>query len=172
MSYRHGPHNSPRGMTGAWWRQSLWRCIRRQSERMLPVPRTRCWPRGIKPMPQADRPSRRVPHEVPVSVCLVVHNEGQVIERCMRSLAGLEAEIVVVHDGPCTDDTLDIARRYNARVFVRPFAGHSEHHRPFAYQRARGEWLPNVDAGEFLSPEMAAVRPELRSRWGMAGSGF
>jgi hypothetical protein len=49
-------------------------------------------------------------------------------------------------------------------VFVRPFVGHAEHHRVFAYQQARGEWLLAVDADEFLSAEMAAALPALMAR--------
>jgi glycosyltransferase involved in cell wall biosynthesis len=93
-----------------------------------------------------------------------VHNEEALVERCLRSLAGLDAEIVVVHDGPCSDHTLEIARRYTQCVFERPFAGHAEGHRVFAYQQARGEWLLALDADEFLSPGMAAVLPELMAR--------
>jgi glycosyltransferase involved in cell wall biosynthesis len=99
-----------------------------------------------------------------LSVCLVVHNEEAIVERCLRSLAGLDAEILVVHDGPCSDRTLDIARRYTERIFVRPFVGHAERHRPFVYAQARGEWLLGIDADEFLSPEMAAALPELMAR--------
>jgi hypothetical protein len=121
--------------------------------------------------PDKSRDHRRVGGP-PLSACLVVQNEGPVVERCLRSLTGLDGEILVIHDGPCTDDTLDIARRYSARVFVRPLAGHSERHRPFAYQQARGEWLLNLDADEFLSPEMAAVVPELISRGDVDGFAF
>jgi glycosyltransferase involved in cell wall biosynthesis len=107
-----------------------------------------------------------------VSVCLVVRNEEAIVERCLRSLAGLDGEILVVHDGPCGDRTLDIAGRYTPRVFVRPFVGHAERHRVFAYQQARGEWLLAIDADEFLSPEMAAALPELMARPDVSGYEF
>jgi glycosyltransferase involved in cell wall biosynthesis len=99
-----------------------------------------------------------------LSACLVLHNEEAVIERCLRSLDGLDAEIIVVHDGPCSDRTLEIARRYTPHVFERPFAGHMERHRVFTFQQARGEWLLTLDADEFLSSEMASILPELMAR--------
>ena len=43
-----------------------------------------------------------------VSACLVVRNEGKMIDRCLRSLAAVADEIVLVHDGECEDDTLEI----------------------------------------------------------------
>jgi glycosyltransferase involved in cell wall biosynthesis len=107
-----------------------------------------------------------------VSACLVVHNEEAIVERCLRSLAGLDAEILVIHDGPCVDRTLDIARRYTPHVFERPFVGHAEHHRVFAYKQARSEWLLALDADEFLSAEMAAVLPELMARSDVSGYQF
>jgi glycosyltransferase involved in cell wall biosynthesis len=99
-----------------------------------------------------------------LSVCLVVHNEEAIVERCLRSLAGLDAEILVVHDGPCADRTLEIARRYTPHVFERPFVGHGDGHRVFAYQQARGKWLLAIDADEFLSEEMMEALPELMAR--------
>jgi glycosyltransferase involved in cell wall biosynthesis len=95
---------------------------------------------------------------------LVVHNEEAIVERCLRSLAGLDAEILVIHDGPCADRTLEVARGYTPHVFERPFVGHGDGHRVFAYQQARGEWLLAIDADEFLSDEMARALPELMAR--------
>jgi glycosyltransferase involved in cell wall biosynthesis len=111
--------------------------------------------------PSDRQQSSRTPR---VSACVVVHNEEPHIGRCLRSLEGLDAEILVVHDGPCQDRTLEIARDYTPHVFVRPFVGHAEHHRVFAYEQARGEWLLAIDADEYLSPQMAAVLPKLMAR--------
>jgi glycosyltransferase involved in cell wall biosynthesis len=94
-----------------------------------------------------------------ISACLAVHNEEPVIERCLRSLEGVVDEIVLVHSGPCDDRTLEIAERYGCRVFEAEDGGHGEHNTPVAYVHARAEWLLNLDADEFLSPEL---RLELR----------
>jgi glycosyltransferase involved in cell wall biosynthesis len=93
--------------------------------------------------------------EVQITACLAVHNEEAVIERCLRSLDGVVDEIVLVHDGECEDATLEIARRFGCRVFVRPHIS-PEHQRVFAYEQARGEWLFRIDADEFLSDELRA----------------
>jgi glycosyltransferase involved in cell wall biosynthesis len=98
-----------------------------------------------------------------ISACIVAYNEDQVIERCLGSLDGVVDEIVLVHDGPCADRTLEIATAHGARVFVREHAGHAEHHRPFAYEQARGEWVLRIDADEFLSGELRAALRDLVS---------
>jgi glycosyltransferase involved in cell wall biosynthesis len=88
-----------------------------------------------------------------ISACLAVRNEERVIERCLRSLDGVVDEIVLVHDGECEDRTLQIARDFGCRVYVRPHMS-PEHQRVFAYEQATGEWLIRIDADEFLSDEL------------------
>lgn len=96
-----------------------------------------------------------------VSACLVVRNEEAVIERCLESLAGVVDEIVLVHDGDCDDDTLEIAARYGCRIFVRPLVGHAEATTVFAFEQVRGEWIMSLDADEFLSEPLRARLREL-----------
>ena len=85
-----------------------------------------------------------------ISACLVVHNEAAVIEHCLQSLTGLVDEIIVVHDGPCTDATLEIARRYTNKIFVRDFVGEAEPHRAFSFKQASNEWIIQIDADEYF----------------------
>jgi glycosyltransferase involved in cell wall biosynthesis len=92
-----------------------------------------------------------------------------VIGRCLDSLQGVVDEIIVVHDGPCTDRTVDIASEKGAQVFVRERTRIPEGHTAFAYGKASGEWLLNVDADEFLSDDLRARLPELTSRSDVAG---
>lgn len=89
-----------------------------------------------------------------ITACLVVHNEEQVIRRCLESIKDVVDEIVVVHDGECTDATLEICRRYTDKVFVRPAVGEAEPHRPFSFEQATGDWILWIDADEYLSPEL------------------
>lgn len=95
-----------------------------------------------------------------ITACLVVYNEERVVGRCLESLNDVVDEIVVVHDGECTDATLKICQQYTDRVFVRPWMANSDPHRPFALEKATGEWVLQLDADEFLSEEL---RRELRS---------
>jgi glycosyltransferase involved in cell wall biosynthesis len=98
---------------------------------------------------------------VTLSACLVVRNEEAVIERCLRSVVNVADETIVVHDGPCSDRTIEIAQGLGCRVTVRPYVGNPEYHTVFAYQEALGQWLLTLDADEFLSAELAAIIPQL-----------
>jgi len=95
-----------------------------------------------------------------ISACLVVFNEEKLIRRCLESLRGVVDEIILVHDGECSDKTLEIAREYGAKIFVRPFYGVAEGQRPFSYEQASHNWILQIDADEFLSEEL---RSSLRS---------
>ncbi len=89
-----------------------------------------------------------------VSACIVIRNEEAVLDRCLRSLEGIVHEIIVVHDGPCRDRSLEIAASYGARVITEAFVGCMEPHLVRAYAEARGEWLLRIDADEFFSAEL------------------
>jgi glycosyltransferase involved in cell wall biosynthesis len=108
---------------------------------------------------QSDDPHPPAPGSI--SACLVVRNEESVIERCLKSLDGVVDEILLVHDGDCTDRTLEIAERHGCRVFVRPLIGHAEASTVFAYEQARAEWILSLDADEYLSGPLRSRMREL-----------
>lgn len=108
-------------------------------------------------MSEQDRPAPTV------SAVIVCRNEEAVIGRCLDSLQGVVQDIVLVHDGDCDDRTLEIAHEHGCRVFVQPFYGACEHHKPFAFSVAQSDWLLILDADEFLSDELRDDLAELVS---------
>jgi len=96
-----------------------------------------------------------------ITACLVVYNEEAVIEQCLQSLQGVVEEILVAHDGECTDKTLDIAKKYGAKTFVLPHVGMCEPHRVFLLEKASCEWVLFIDADEFLSEALKKALPKL-----------
>jgi glycosyltransferase involved in cell wall biosynthesis len=99
-----------------------------------------------------------------ISACLVIANEEPLIGRCLESLRGAVDEIVVVHDGPCRDRSLEICRRYTDRIFIRPAVGIAEPHRVFAMEQAAGDWVLWIDADEELTAGLRRRLPELVER--------
>lgn len=96
-----------------------------------------------------------------ISACLVVYNEENVIERCLRSIQPIVDEIIVLHDGECKDQTLEIAKKFGAKIYIRPHIGTAEPHRAFAYEQASGDWILQLDADEFLSEPLRREIPRL-----------
>lgn len=108
-----------------------------------------------------------------LSACLVVHNEEKRITGCLESFADLVDEIVVVHDGPCADETLAIARRFTGNVFTTEArSGSSEFARPFALEHCTKEWVLVIDADERLSPELRINLRSLIEAPGVDAYGF
>lgn len=92
-----------------------------------------------------------------IAAVLIVKNEEQVLERCLRSLKGLHQ--IVVLDTGSTDRTVEIARGYTADVFttepIVPF--HFAEARNRALKHARQDWILTIDADEVLKTAALAV---------------
>ncbi|MCX6706243.1 MAG: glycosyltransferase family 2 protein [Candidatus Woesebacteria bacterium] len=89
-----------------------------------------------------------------LSVVLAVRNEEENIARCLNSVKDIADEIIVV-DEYSTDKTVEIAKKYGAKVFEEP------HHDIFhvtkqkALDYATGNWILQLDADEVVTPELA-----------------
>ena len=53
---------------------------------------------------------------VTVSLCLIVKNEADRLDNCLKSVAEAVDEIIIVDTGS-TDETKEIARRYTDKVY-------------------------------------------------------
>jgi len=81
----------------------------------------------------------------------VVYHEEALIRRCLNSIKSLCDEIIVIHDGECHDRTLAIAQEFGAVAAEQERVGESGTHRVPAFEMARGEWVLQIDADEFLT---------------------
>jgi glycosyltransferase involved in cell wall biosynthesis len=88
---------------------------------------------------------------------MIAGAEAARIRRTLDSVAGWVEEIIVVIDDKVNDGTDKIAESCGAKVFCRPWEGHSVH-RNFAAERATQPWLFALDADEVVSP---ALRDEI-----------
>lgn len=92
--------------------------------------------------------------KLPISAVLVIYNEEKILERCIKSFSDLVSEIIVVHDGKCSDNSLKIARKYTNKIYIKRHFRYPEVHRPFTYSIAKYDWLLQLDADEFLSKKL------------------
>lgn len=92
-----------------------------------------------------------------LSAIIITKNEEHDIEACLKSLNGVADEIILVDDFS-TDNTVNIAKRFGAKIFQRKWNGFSEQ-KQFALSEASGEWVINIDADERLTP---ALRDEIK----------
>ncbi len=95
---------------------------------------------------------------IPVFCTIVAKNEADRIGSAIASVQGLVDEIVVIDCGS-TDGTQALAERLGARVLHNDWVGYGPQKR-FAEDRARHDWILNLDADEWLSDPL---RDELRA---------
>ena len=90
-----------------------------------------------------------------LSVLVLTKDEEENLPTLLESLKllPLEYEVVVIDSGS-GDNTVGIAKKYGARVFVREWQGYVKQ-REYALSLARGEWVLFMDADEWLTEEVA-----------------
>jgi predicted negative regulator of RcsB-dependent stress response len=108
----------------------------------------------VKPSPSA---AARGPRPL-VSLCVIVKNERELLERCLASARGLVDEIIVLDTGS-TDGTQAAARRCGAEVIQSTWNRDFSAARNLAIDHARGRWILVLDADEYLlDPDKQAIR--------------
>ncbi|MBF0570191.1 MAG: glycosyltransferase family 2 protein [Candidatus Omnitrophica bacterium] len=87
-----------------------------------------------------------------ISVVVIAKNEEHNIDACLGSVHGWADEIIVVDDHS-TDKTVELARKYGAKVFSRAMDNEGRH-RNWAYRQASTDWVFSLDADERATPEL------------------
>ena len=87
-----------------------------------------------------------------LSLCMIVRTEEACLGRCLDSVRGHVDEIIVVDTGS-TDRTMEIARRYGARIYHHPWENDFSKHRNQSLSYATGNWILQLDADEELFAE-------------------
>jgi len=97
-----------------------------------------------------------------LSVVIVIYNEEKLIRRCLESVKSVADEILVLHDGPCKDKSLKIARKYTPHVFqTKENKGVPGMILPILFRKVKNEWILKLDADEVLSTKFAKAIPKL-----------
>jgi glycosyltransferase involved in cell wall biosynthesis len=89
---------------------------------------------------------------IPLSVYMITFNNGQTIEKALKSVAGWAREVVVV-DSESTDGTTEIAKRYTERLYQLATTSQREKYQ-YAQDRCEYPWVLFIDADEWLTPEI------------------
>lgn len=89
-----------------------------------------------------------------ISVVLAVYNEEENIEQCLKSVKDLAREIVIV-DGGSTDKTIDIAKKFNAKIIQTENLQNFHINKNKAIDAASGDWILQLDADEVVTTELA-----------------
>ena len=85
-----------------------------------------------------------------LSLCMIVRNEADMLSTCLKAAEGAVDEICILDTGS-TDDTVEIARSFGARVETAEWADDFSSARNQSLEMAKGEWILVLDADEILS---------------------
>lgn len=90
-----------------------------------------------------------------LSVVLATKNEENNIRGCLASVQKIADEIVVV-DEFSEDKTREAAREFGAKIFKNKHKNNFHESKQLAIEKAKGEWILQLDADERVSPALAS----------------
>ena len=106
-------------------------------------------PDGIRMLEAPPEPD--VPATCLISCCIIAKNEAQRLPACLKSVAEIADETIVVDTGS-DDGTAELAAELGATVLHQPWQDDFSAPRNLGLAHARGQWILVLDADERLSP--------------------
>jgi glycosyltransferase involved in cell wall biosynthesis len=92
--------------------------------------------------------------KLPISIIILTYNEEIHIERLLKNIIDFADEIFIV-DSFSTDKTLEIAKKYGAKISQHPFTNQAEQFN-WALDNLdiKNDWILRLDADEYLTEEL------------------
>lgn len=87
-----------------------------------------------------------------ISACLVCYNEDKVIRRTLKCLSEITDEIIVF-DSFSTDNTVDILKEFNCKIFQHEFDNHRDQ-KNRAIEKCTRDWRLLLDSDEYLEDKL------------------
>ena len=98
-----------------------------------------------------------------LSVVLATFNEEENLPFCFSSISGLADEIVVV-DGSSKDRTVEVAKKFGAKVLVTDNPVNFHINKQKAIELATKEWILQLDADERVTPKLVKeIKSEIQN---------
>ncbi|MGL6107249.1 tetratricopeptide repeat-containing glycosyltransferase family 2 protein [Romboutsia sp.] len=85
-----------------------------------------------------------------ISACIIARNEEKNIDSCLKSIADVVDEIILVDTGS-SDKTIEVAKSYGAKVFFRKWDNDFSAARNKSLDMATHEWILVIDCDEVLA---------------------
>lgn len=87
-----------------------------------------------------------------ISAVIITKNEEINIKDCLESVKWVD-EIVIVDSGS-EDKTLEICKKYKAKIYHNPIDKGLNFNKNFGNKKASGDWILSLDADERVSPKL------------------
>ncbi|CUX48838.1 SPBc2 prophage-derived glycosyltransferase SunS [Clostridium sp. C105KSO13] len=89
---------------------------------------------------------------ITISLCMIVKDEENVLDRCLSSVADLVDEIIIVDTGS-TDKTKQIAEKFTHKIFNFQWIDDFSAARNFAFEKAEMDYILWLDADDIIIRE-------------------
>lgn len=89
---------------------------------------------------------------ISISLCMIIKNESSVLDRCLSSIFPATDEIIIADTGS-SDNSKEIAQRYNAVIYDFPWNDNFSDARNFAFSKASMDYCLWMDADDTISRE-------------------
>ena len=89
-----------------------------------------------------------------LSVVLATYNEEKNLGACLESVKDIASEIIIV-DGQSQDKTVEIAKKYDAKIKIVPNQKIFHINKQKALDMATNQWVLQMDADEIVSKKLA-----------------
>lgn len=90
---------------------------------------------------------------IKLSVALATYNEENNLEACLNSVKDIADEIIIV-DGSSVDSTVEIAKKYKAKIVVADNPPNFHINKQKALDLCTGQWILQLDADEIVTEEL------------------
>jgi len=87
-----------------------------------------------------------------ISLCMIVKNEEQLIERCLNCVKDIADEIIVIDTGS-TDKTKELASKYTTKIYDFEWIDDFSAARNFSFSKATMDYIYTADADEIIDEE-------------------
>lgn len=98
---------------------------------------------------------------ISISLCMIVRDEEQVLDRCLRGASQVAEELIIVDTGS-EDHTRGIAGKYTEQVYEFPWEDDFSKARNFSFEKATKEYLLWLDADDVLTEDSVQRLKELK----------
>lgn len=89
---------------------------------------------------------------ITISLCMIVKNEENTLERCLTPLKKIVDEMIIVDTGS-TDKTKEIAKKFTDRIYDFTWTGNFADARNFSFSKAKMDYIYCADADEVIDEE-------------------
>lgn len=87
-----------------------------------------------------------------LSLCMIVKDEGKTLERCLNSVKSFINEIIIVDTGS-KDNTVEIAKKFNAKIYKFKWIDDFSAARNFAFSKATSDYIMWLDGDDFINED-------------------